>query len=340
MQISVSIIIANWNGLLFLERCLTSLAEQSFKDFETIVIDNGSDDESVQMVRNRFPDVILLENELNKGFATANNQGIKVARGKYIATLNNDTVVHRDWLQKLVQAANRSDNGVGMWATKILSMQEPTKIDSVGGLLIYKDGIARGRGRGTLDKGQFDNSKGILFPSACSALYSKDMLDDVGYFDEDFFAYCEDTDVGLRARLAGWKALSVPDAVVYHHYSGSTGRYSETKAFLVERNHIWVAVKNFPASMVVLMPFYTLLRWTVQLLHAAKGTGATSSYIKEVSIIRVLIVLMKACASALWGIPVMWKKRAAIQRRRAVSIKEAIKLLREYSLSASEVVSE
>ncbi|MDO8445573.1 MAG: glycosyltransferase family 2 protein [Deltaproteobacteria bacterium] len=336
----VSIIIVNWNGKMFLERNLSSVFSQTFQQFEVILVDNGSTDWSVEFVRLHFPDVIIIENKENLGFAKGNNQGIRAAKGKYIATLNNDTVVDKEWLSNLVNVAESSENHVGMWAPKILSMKEPAKIDSVGGLLIYKDGIARGRGRGKEDKGQFDKVEGILFPSACSALYRKDMLDDVGLFDEDLFAYCEDTDLGLRGRLAGWKAVSVPDAVVYHHYSGSTGTYSEIKAFLVERNHIWVAIKNFPASMVVLMPFYTLLRWTVQLLHAAKGTGATSSYVKEVSIIRILVVLIKACLSALWGTPMIWKKRAAIQKRRVISINEVRKLLREYRLSAAEVVSE
>lgn len=336
----VSIIIVNWNGRRFLEKNLSSIFSQTYQQFEVILVDNGSIDGSIPFVRDCFPQTIIIDNSSNEGFAAANNQGIRAAKGKYIATLNNDTIVDKEWISNLVKVAELSENHVGMWAPKILSMKEPDKIDSIGGLLIYKDGIARGRGRGQEDKGQFDKVEEILFPSACSALYRKDMLDDVGLFDEDFFAYCEDTDLGLRARLAGWKALSVPDAVVYHHYSGSTGTYSEIKAFLVERNHIWVAIKNFPATMVVLMPFYTLIRWIVQLLHIAKGTGATSSYVKEVSIIRILAALIKACVSALWGIPTMWKKRVAIQKRSIVSINEDRKLLKEYSLSASQVVSE
>ena len=221
----VSVVIVNWNGLRFLDGCLSSLFNQSYQDFEVIMIDNGSADGSVEFVKSNFPRTVIIENKENLGFSAANNQGIKVARGKYIATQNNDTVADKNWLSNLVNLAESSESRVGMWAPKILSIKEPSKIDSVGGLIIYKDGIARGRGRGKEDKGQFDKVEEILFPSACSALYRKDMLDEVGYFDEDFFAYGEDTDLGLRGRLAGWKAFSAPNAIVYHHYSGSTGRY-------------------------------------------------------------------------------------------------------------------
>lgn len=336
----VSTIIVNWNGSGFLKGCLESISRQSYPSFEVILVDNGSTDGSILFVRDNFPQTIIIENKSNEGFAAPNNQGIRAAKGKYIATLNNDTVVDKEWLSNLVNVAELSENHVGMWAPKILSMKEPAKIDSVGGLLIYKDGIARGRGRLEEDRGQYDRVEEVLFPSACSALYRKDMLDEIGYFDEDFFAYCEDTDLGLRARLAGWNAVSVPDAVVYHHYSGSAGRYSDTKAFLVERNHIWVVMKNLPFTMVVLMPFYTLWRWMVQLLHVARGRGATSRYVKDLSIKRFLVVLIKVYTSAISGIPTMWEKREAIQKRKVVSNIEVRKLLRKYRLSAAEVVSE
>lgn len=336
----VSIIIVNWNGLRFLDNCLSSADNQSYQDFEVILIDNGSIDGSVELVRVNFPDVIIIENKENLGFAKANNQGIEIARGKYIATLNNDTKLDKNWLSNLVNAAESSERRVGMWAPKILSMQERTKIDSVGGLLIYRDGIARGRGRGKEDKGQFDKEEEILFPSACSALYRKDMVDEIGYFDEDFFAYCEDSDLGFRARLAGWNAVSVPDAVVYHHYSGSTGKYSETKAFLVERNHLWLAIKIFPVTMLALTPFYTSLRWLVQANNVIRGKGATSRYVREVSPSKVAFALIGALMSAVQGLPATLRKRSTVQKKRVVSGREIRIWFRKYGLSATEVVSD
>ena len=336
----ISIIIVNWNGMRFLEKCLSSVDSQTYRLFEVIFVDNGSEDGSLEFVRSNFPETIIIENKENLGFAKANNQGIKVANGKYIATLNNDTEVDRDWLNNLVEAAESSDEKVGMWAPKILSMQKRTRIDSVGGLLIYRDGIARGRGRSEEDKGQYDRVEGILFPSACSALYRKDMLDGIGYFDEDFFAYCEDSDLGFRARLAGWNAVSVPGAIVYHHYSGSTGKYSETKAFLVERNHIWLAIKNFPVTMLALTPFYTSLRWLVQANNVIRGKGATSKYVKEVSSSKVAFALISALMSAVKGLPAILRKRSTVQKKRVVSGREIRIWFRKYGLSATEVVSD
>ncbi len=336
----VSVVIVNWNGLRFLEDCLSSLFKQSYQAFEVIMIDNGSTDGSVEFIRSNFPRTVIIENKENLGFAAANNQGIRAARGKYIATLNNDTKLDNNWLSSLVNLAESSESCVGMWAPKILSMKEPTKIDSVGGLLIYKDGIARGRGREKEDKGQFDKVEEILFPSACSALYRKDMLDEVGYFDEDFFAYCEDTDLGLRGRLAGWKALSAPNAIVYHHYSGSTGRYSEMKAFLVERNHLWLVLKIFPLSMWVLIPFYSLLRWTVQLTHIIRGKGATAQFVRDVSPAKIAFALLNAYISAIKGLPLILEKRRGIQKKRVVTNREVKNWFKKYRLSATEVVND
>lgn len=336
----VSIIIVNWNGLKFLETCLSSIFKQSYQAFEVILVDNGSTDGSLEFIRSKFPGPRIIVNEKNLGFAKANNQGIEIARGRYIATLNNDTEVDREWLKKLIEAAGSSDQRIGMWGPKILSMQERTRIDSVGGLLIYRDGIARGRGRSEEDKGQYDRVEDILFPSACSALYRKDMLDEIGYFDEDFFAYSEDSDLGFRARLAGWGAVSVPDAVVYHHYSGSTGKYSETKAFLVERNHLWLAIKNFPVTMLALTPFYTSLRWLVQAINLIGGKGATSKYVKEVSTPNIAFALINALVSAAKGLPATLAKRKSVQKKKVVSNREVRIWFKKYGLSASEVVDD
>ncbi len=336
----VSIVIVNWNGKRFVEKNLSSVFNQTYQSFEVILVDNGSTDNSVEFVAANFPKTIIVKNNENTGFAVANNQGIKIAKGKYIATLNNDTELDKHWLKNLVSAAESSDANTGMWAPKILSLQDQKWIDSVGGLLIYRDGIARGRGRLEEDKGQYDKAEEILFPSACSALYRKDMLDEIGYFDNDFFAYCEDTDLGLRARLAGWKAISVPSAVVYHYYSGTTGKYSQTKAFLVERNHMWVALKNFPVAMVVSTPMYTLWRWLIQTSNVISGKGASSKYARELSIARMIMVLLSAYVSAASKILMVLKKRWHIQGKRVVSNREIRQWFKKYGLSAKGVVND
>jgi GT2 family glycosyltransferase len=332
----ISIVIPNLNGRKHLSGCLSSIYSQDFKDFEVIVIDNGSTDGSVEYIKDNFPQTIIIGNDDNLGFAMANNQGIEIAKGKYIATLNNDTVADKDWLKHIVAVAESSATPVGMWAPKILSLKQSEQIDSVGGLLIYCDGIAKGRGRLEKDTGQYNNERDILFPSACCALYRKKMLDEVGYFDEDFFAYCEDTDLGLRARLSGWRALSVPEAIIYHYYSGTGGEYSDMKAFLVERNHFWVAVKNFPLTWLIKLPFCTFKRYIFQMYEATSGKGSAAKFISSHSIKHILTTLIKAYTSALTGLPSIIKKRRKLNRE--ISNREFVRILKENRITAREVL--
>lgn len=333
----VSIVIVNWNGRRFLEDNLSSIFGQSYKDFEVIFVDNGSTDGSVEFVRENFPGVVLIENTENLGFAGGNNQGIKKASGKYILTLNNDTVLGKGFLGALAAAAESSVEDAGMWAVKILSFDEQVVIDSVGGLLIYPDGLAKGRGRLEKDTGQYDLSGAAFIPSACAGLYRRSMLEEVGLFDEDFFAYCEDTDLGLRARLAGWKTVSVPGAVVYHHYSGTGGRYTPFKAYLVERNRIWVALKNFPLRFLLLLPFYTGWRYVMQVYGILTGKGAGGRFVEGFSKAELFKVLIKAYVDAFKALPGVLAKRRAIRKKRAVSAKTVGSWFKAYGISAREL---
>lgn len=334
----VSVIVINYNGKEFLKDCLESIYGQTYHNFELILVDNGSTDGSVQFIKEKFPDTILIENKENLGFAVANNQGIEISKGKYIALLNNDTVVDRDWLKNLVTAAESSSENTGMWAGKILSLENPHIIDSVGGLIISNDGIAKGRGRLERDIGQYDREEEVFIPSACAALYRKRMFDEVGLFDEDFFAYCEDTDLGLRARLAGWKTISAPKAVVYHHYSGTTGKYTSIKAYLVERNHIWLAIKNFPLSKLLFLPLYTFWRYLMQVYGIFRKKGAGGRFLEDFSGSRLLIILLKALWGATKGIPVILKKRRYIQKKKIVTDKEINNLFKRYGITIKDLV--
>ncbi|MEN8265280.1 MAG: glycosyltransferase family 2 protein, partial [Nitrospirota bacterium] len=181
----------------------------------------------------------------------------------------------------------------------------------------------------------YNSVKDILVPSACSALYRKKMLDEIGAFDVDFFAYCEDTDLGLRARLAGWQAVSVPESVVYHHYSGTGGEYSETKAFLVERNHIWVVLKNFPLLWICQLPFYIVLRYVFQFYGIASGTGSASKFKKSHSVMDIILTIVKAYISAFKALPLIIKKRKAIKKK--ISYKQYKNMLNENGISAREL---
>ncbi len=338
----ISIVIVNWNGRRFLEKCLGSIETQSFKDFEVVFVDNGSIDDSLDFVRENFSDTIIVKNEENLGFADGNNRGIRVATGDFILTLNNDTELKADFLERLVEAVESSDKDVGMWAPKILSMDDKETIDSVGGLLLYPDGLAKGRGRGELDRGQYDATadENRFIPSACAALYRKEMLNEIGLFDEEFFAYCEDTDLGLRARLQGWKTRSANKAQLYHAYSGTSGRYSPFKAYLVERNRLWVAVKNLPLSMLLLSPAYTFWRYIVQSYGVISGKGAGGRFMEGEgsSALGLLSILVKSYLSVLRGLPGMLRKRRQIQRARKVSTAELRAWFKEETLTAAELV--
>jgi GT2 family glycosyltransferase len=331
-----SIIILNLNGKKYLRDCLQAVFSQSLTDFEVILVDNGSNDDSVNFTEENFPQVKVIKNENNLGFAKANNQGFEMARGKYIVTLNNDTVVEKDWLENLVEIAV-PDNKIGMCASKILSIYNKKEIDSVG-INICLDGMARGRGRNELDKGQYDKAEEILLPSACAALYKREMLEEVGFFDEDFFAYCEDVDLGLRGRWAGWEAVSAPSAIAYHHYSSTSGKYSPLKAYLVERNHLWVLLKCFPISLLLILPFFTIYRFFLQIISVFIGKGSAAEFSKQANFGGMLSSVASAYWDALKKAPVFLKKRRVIQKKRKLSNKEFKYLLRKFRLSFKELV--
>ena len=331
----VSVIIVNWNGRNLLGECLESLLAQRFQDFEIILVDNGSQDGSADFVKERYPGVRLVSLTENRGFAGGNNAGIRIAAGAYVALLNNDTKADPGWLEALVHAAE-ANSGAGMWASKILSYDNPRVIDNVG-LLIYRDGLARGRGRLEMDICQFEAEAEALFPSGCAALYRKTVLDEIGLFDEDFFAYADDVDLGLRARLAGWTCVYVPTARVYHKYSSSSSAYSPLKAFLVERNRIWVLLKYYPVELILVSPYYTIKRLLLQAYGAFSGRGASGRFVAEHSILSALVIMMRAWSAALTALPKLLRQRRQMKKIRRIRRPALYRLFREFGMSAFEI---
>ena len=188
--------------------------------------------------------------------------------------LNNDTRLEPDCIEELITSIEKNER-YGACASKIFLELEDDVLD-VAGIAVCLDGLAIGRGR--LESGdKFNDEEEVFFASDCACLYKKEMLDDIGLteevYDEDFFAYADETDMGWRAQLAGWKCIYNPKAVVYHYHSASSGTYSAFKAFLVERNRIWVAIKSLPVTFLVLGIFYTLLRYSYQAIGAFTGKG-------------------------------------------------------------------
>ncbi len=271
---SVSVIILTWNGRAYLTECLESLAAQTCRDFETILVDNGSTDGSAEYVRGAYPWVRLLELQENVGFAEGNNHGLALTQGAYIVTLNNDTKAAPEFLAELVQVVE-SDAGIGMVAAKMRNYYKPEWIDAVG-LKIGTNGLGYNIGIGETDSGQYDGAA-IFGPCGGAALYRREMLDEIGFYDPDFFAYYEDFDLAWRARLAGWNALVAPRALVYHVHSATGGVMSGFKTYYTHRNKWYVIIKNWPLGLLLkrlpVLFFYDLAALVLALL---KGVGAAA----------------------------------------------------------------
>lgn len=334
-SIDVSVVVVNWNGREHLEVCLGSLLRQNVAA-EVILVDNASSDGSLELVREKFGErVRVVRLDHNVGYGAGLNAGIRVARGRYLFALNTDTELAPACLASLIETADRFPN-VGSFAPKILSFQDPDVIDNVGHLL-FPDGLSRGRGRLERDLGQYDREEEILIPSGCAMLMRRAMLADIGLFDPDLFAYCEDTDLALRAQLKGWRCRYVPAAVVYHKYSAATSPYSPEKAFLVERNRVWVAVKCLPASVLAVNPLFTALRLAGQAFGALTKRGAAGRFAASHSRLQLLVVLLRAWMAALRGLPAALRKRRQIQATRRVPGLAAWRWLRLYRMGVREI---
>jgi GT2 family glycosyltransferase len=329
----ISVVIVNWNRRSFLDSCLTSLARQNGAEFETIVVDNGSDDGSAEMAEAEFG-ARVIRNSGNRGFCAANNQGIAAARGEFVALLNNDAEAEPGWLAALYRACTHSPE-IGMAASKVLVWEDPRRIDKVGHL-IYPDGQNKGRGSGALDTGQFDREEEVLWPDGCAAMYRKEMLDRIGGFDEDFFAYGDDAELGLRARIAGWKCMYTPEAVVRHHRGSTLGKDSARRLELIERNRLLLAFKLFPWSLLWLNPFYFAARVAAGYGAARRGAGDTAYFPGASGQWRMAMAFVKGDLGALRLLPRMLRKRTAIRRLRRLSPGEVRRLILAHRLALEE----
>jgi GT2 family glycosyltransferase len=315
----VTVVIPNWNGERFLRLCLDSLRRQTFPNFETVVVDNGSSDGSLSLVKRDFPEVRALALGRNRGFSAAVNAGIGVSGTELVALLNNDTEQDPGWLAALVRAADEHPE-VGFFSSKLVDFHDRRLLDGAGDALRLS-GLPYRLGHGEVDRGQFDHPGYVFSACAAAAMYRREMLDDVGLFDEDFVSYCEDGDLSFRAQLAGYRCLYVPDALVYHMGSASTGKRSATATRLGTRNSLSLLVKNLPLSAVPhILPFFVLGQ-LARLLTAAV-TGALRAH-------------LEGLAGAWQYLPLMLKKRRVIQGRKRVSDARIRGLLRESSLAAT-----
>ena len=271
-KIQISIIIPNFNGEQFLKECLNSIKKQNFSHYEVIIVDNGSNDGSVEYIKDNYSEFTLIQNQKNLGFATAVNQGIKSSNAEYVFLLNNDTELEVECVSKLLNCIDKDENIFGV-SSKMIQNQDRNLIDDAGDeytLLGYTKKV--GNNRST----ELYQSKREIF-SACAgaALYRRNIFDIIGYFDENFFAYMEDVDISYRARIYGFKCVYCPEAVVYHDVSATSGsKYNAFKIRLAARNNVYVPYKNMPWPQLILNLLFLILGFLIKyLVFLKKGHG-------------------------------------------------------------------
>ena len=300
---TASIIIPHYNGRHHLADCLGALAAQTCRDFEVILVDNGSTDDSVAYTRAHYPWVQVVELGRNTGFTGACNAGYAAARGEIIVLLNNDTAVAPDWLAAILAAFRRHPR-VGIVAGKMLLFDQRDRLHTAGDY--YRlDGIPGNRGVWQKDAGQYDQERFVFSACGGAAAYRRALIEEIGFLDDDFFFSCEDVDMGWRAHLAGWRVLYVPDAVVYHKLKATGG--DVTSSYYDGRNFLYLIWKNYPASLLrIHWPEILKAQWRItrEALRAWRGAAARAR--------------LRGQLAGLLGVFKMWPKRRRIQARRRI----------------------
>lgn len=246
-SVKLSVIIPNWNGKELLKICLPSLKKQTFKDFEVVIVDNGSTDGSLDYVEKYFPEVKLVKLKSNIGFSPAVNLGIKICVGEMMVLLNNDTEVDKNCLRILVETAEKKKD-IGFIAAKILDFKNRKLIDSAGDY-IDAVGHADNYGRGEEDGKKFSKPGYLFLATAGGSLFKREVFEKVGFFDYEYFAYMEDVDFCLRAQLLGIKGWFEPKAKIYHIHKATSSRNPAFTEYLQYRNMTLTVLKNFPKEL-------------------------------------------------------------------------------------------
>ena len=301
MNPNVSVIVVAWNGREYLSRCLSGLSTQTYRDFEVVLIDNGSTDESTVGLPEKFPNINLHMERLgtNRGFAAANNIGARIAKGRWLALLNSDAFPQPDWLARLIQAAE-SNPEFSFFASRQLQANRPSLLDGAGD--IYHLSGQAWRQYSGYPADRFGLASAEVFGAcAAAALYLREIFLQVGGFDEDFFSYYEDVDLSFRLRLQGFRCLYVPNAVVQHIGSASVGTRSDFSLYHWQRNLIWSFVQNMPSALLWrALPLHLLTNIIFQIHFTLQGHGT---------------ILCRAKLDALRGLSLALRKRRKIQNK-------------------------
>lgn len=265
---TVSVVILNYNGIAHLGACLSSLAQTTYRDFETLLVDNGSGDGSVAYVKERFPWVRVLELKTNLGFAEGNNVGMRAAAGRYIILLNNDTEVEPSWLGGLVEVAE-ADGRIGACQPKIRMFNDRRLLNSAGGRCTFL-GYGGDTGFGEVDDGRYDVPRDIFYACGAAVLLRREALERVGLFDPKYFIYHEDVDLCWRMHLYGYRVVYVPSSLIYHKVGGSTPKLSQL--YRREKNMTRTLLKNYQLSTLAkILPIYLAHKVKLGWTHLLEG---------------------------------------------------------------------
>jgi GT2 family glycosyltransferase len=316
-----------------LARCIRSLEAQTRRDFAIVVVDNSGQ----RLARQRLgadANVEVIENDENRGYGAAMNQVCSRSSAPFLAVLNDDAIAAPEWLGSLLDVIeSRPDAGMCASQVRLLGSGQ---IDSAG-MLICADGSSKQQGH-LRSPEEYRCPAEVLLPSGSAALYRRAMLDEIGGFDEDFFLYCEDTDLGLRAHWAGWKCLYAPQAVVDHAYSSTAGRASALKAYYVERNRLFLLVKNFPMRNLLAAPLISMVRYYWHVIFMLRGRGAAAHFREEgQGGLRLIALVIRAHWALLQNWNKLWKKRREIRKTARLTPQDFSRLLHAHAIAAREV---
>jgi len=264
----ISVIILNYNSSDLLTNCVSSILDSNLTDYEIIVVDNLSSDNSHKECKKKFEEIILIENNENLGYCEGNNVGLRIAKGEFIIILNPDTTVSSDWVIELKKAYDQY--GDGLFQPKILSMSNPKKLGTTGNMInIFGFGFSRGRGEDDLD--QFDKIEEIGYASGTCLFMPKNIFEKIGFLDSFLFAYHDDLEYGWRGRELGIKSYYVPKSIIYHAESFNF-KWKPFKFYLLERNRYYCLLTHYSRKTFwKIFPELTLIEISVILFYASKG---------------------------------------------------------------------
>lgn len=331
---SVSVVIVNWNGGEGVLDCLAALRAQTHPADEIIVVDNDSHDGSLERIAAEYPEAKLIRLPENIGFGGGVNRGAAAATSEWLALLNNDAIADREWLANLVEVAARRDDAA-MVACKIYLDRAGKVLDKVGHRITI-DGQNFGRGHRAVDRGQYDTLTDVAWPDGCAGLWRRDVFAQLGGVDEEFFAYADDADLGIRFRIAGYRCALAPRAIVEHRHSQSLGAYSPRKLFLVERNRIWLTSIYFPWHLVLLNPLLWVWRALRTVAAGQSGDGPWSQ-VAASNRLGVIRSILSAQLAGWLGVPRQQRKRARLRQTCGSEWPERMRaLLREAQVGIGE----